>query len=216
MRRSHPSRELRSLRFNVTSTVFRDGAQRAAQSLAYAALPGRLRVEELPSTKRAADVRDRHRLTVFRAGKRVATARRVDLGALLAFDVFAQNADTTIMWLDSAQVRFGLARRDEYAGRRVWVVGALPGDTASTQFWVDAQHWRLVRVIQHDPRDPDTLLDRRYTDFTELLGVPVPTRIEVWRDGQLDEVQTLTDFVVNPPVPARAFDLARWRAINGG
>lgn len=215
MRRAHPSRELRSLRFTVT-TEHRSEPPRATQFVAYAALPGKLRVEQMPSSTRTADVRDRQRLTVFRAGKRVSTARRVDLRSLLAFDVFAQNADTTIMWLDSARVRFGLARRDDMDGLRVWVVGAMPGDTTSDQFWVDAEHWRVVRVIQRDPRDPDEVLDIRYTGFTDLLDVPVPTRMEVWRDGKLAEVQTLSDFVVNPTLPGRAFDLSKWRSVSVG
>jgi hypothetical protein len=215
MRRSHPSRELKSLRFTVT-TEYRGQTARASQAVAYALLPGKLRVDILPSTSRTGDVRDRQRLTVFRAGRRVTTARRVDLRTLLAFDVFAQNADTTIMWLDSARVRFGLARRDDFSGRPVWVVGASSGDTTSAQFWIDAGEWRLVRVIQRDPRDETTLLDVRYTAYTELLDVPVPTRIEVWRDGELAEVQTLSDFTVNPPLPRGAFDLSRWRVVSVG
>lgn len=212
MRRTHPSRALKSLRFTMTSE-FRD-PPRATQSLGYAMLPGKLRVEMLPSSTRSGDVRDRQRLTVFRAGKRVATTRRVDLRALLAFDVFAQNADTTIMWLDSARVRYGLARRDEFRGRPVWVVGAVAGDSTTVQFWVDAREWRLVRVIQADPGSPDRLLDTRYTGFTELLDVPVPTTVEVWRDGRLFETQTLSDFEVNPTLPRNAFDLSRWRSVN--
>src|SRR3954468_23083908 len=145
MRRAHPSRELKALRFTVT-TEFASTPPRATQAVAYASLPGKLRVEQMPATARAADVRDRQRLAVFKAGKRVSTTRRVDLRFLLAFDVFAQNADTTIMWLDSARVRFGLAHRAEVDGRRLWVVGATEGDSVSTQFWVDAERWRVTRI----------------------------------------------------------------------
>lgn len=149
---------------------------------------------------RLSSVRSRERHTTSRDATRVGQARSVDLVALLAFDVFAQNADTTIMWLDSARVRFGLARRGEWNGRGVWIVGAQAGDTASTQFWVDAEYWRVVRVIQHDPRD-NLPSDVRLTSYTELLGVPVPTRIEAWREGRLIEVRAVSDVVVNPAPP---------------
>jgi hypothetical protein len=214
MRRSHPSRTLRGLRFTIT-TEYVSTPPRATQAVAYASLPGKLRIEQMPKGARAADVRDRQRLAIFRAGKRVSTARRVDLRTLLVFDVFAQNADTTIMWLDSAKVRFGIARAGELEGRRMWVVGATAGDYDATQFWVDAEHWRVTRIIQRDPRTPDKVLDVRYSNYTELEDIPVPTRIEVWRDGRLAEVQTLSNFVINPTVPSRAFDLTRWRAVNG-
>src|SRR3954465_6103239 len=142
MRRAHPARDLKSLRFTVT-TEYREKPPIPTKAVAYAMLPGKLRVDMLPSTVRSGDVRDRQRLAVFRSGKRVSTARRVDLRTLLALDVFAQNADTTILGLGSARVRFGRARRDDFAGRPVWVVGATEGDTMSSQFWIDAEEWRL-------------------------------------------------------------------------
>jgi len=215
MRRKHPSRDLKTLRFTLTTEYHADSSY-AKQAVVYASLPGKVRVQQMPFDTRTGDVRDRQRLAVFRSGRRVATSRRVDLRTLLAFDVFAQNADTTIMWLDSANVRYGVARRDEFNRHPVWVVGALDSDSSSAQFWVDADSWRLVRVIEREPRAPAIVSDVRYTDYTELLDVPVPTRIEIWREGHLVEVQTLSDFEVNPPVPSRAFDLARWHTINAG
>src|SRR5438093_563195 len=117
MRWAHPSRELRSLAFTVTTRDVADSTT-VGRARVYASLPGKLHVEELPSN-RSGYVRNRQRLAVFERGRRVSTANRVDLSALLAYDVFAQSIDTTIMWLDSARVRFGLLRRDELDGRRV-------------------------------------------------------------------------------------------------
>lgn len=194
MRRAHPSRELKSLRVTLT-TEHHDGAARATQAVVTVRLPV-AGDGGMPGT-RTSDGRGGGRHTASESGSSAARARRVDLRSLLAFDVFAQNADTTIMWLDSARVRFGLARRGEWSGRRVWIVGAETGDTTSSQFWVDADQWRVVRIIQRDPSD-DQLTDVRYTDYTELLGVPVPTRMEVWREGRLTEVHTMSDIVVNP------------------
>ena len=215
MRRSHPSRELRRLAFTVRATQYvNDSAP--MRSRAYAALPGKMRVDNLPRSSRTGYVRDRQRLAVFRAGQRVSTVNRVDLRTLLAYDLFAQGIDTTIMWLDSARVRFALVRRDKFAGRPVWVVGASEDDMLSAQFWVDAEHWRVVRVIQREPRSPSIISDVRYTEYTELLDVPVPTRVEVWREGKLVEQQEITDFAVNPSLPRSTFDLSRWRAVSLG
>jgi hypothetical protein len=215
MRQTHPSRDLKSLAFTVRAIRYvNDSTQ--LRSRAYAALPGRMRVENLPKSTRTGYVRDRQRLAVFRAGQRVSTVNRVDLRTLLAYDVFAQGIDTTVMWLDSARVRFALLRRAKFEGRSVWVVGADADDTVSPQFWVDAETWRLLRVIQREPRSPSVISDVRYTEFTELLDIPVPTHIEVWREGKLVEQQELSDFSVNPALPRTAFDLARWRSVSLG
>jgi outer membrane lipoprotein-sorting protein len=212
MRRAHPSRALRTLSFDVSTVVERGGREVERQAKAYAALPGRLRIDQLPASRQAGWVRNRQRLAVFDRGRRVSTSNRVDLGTLLAYDVFAQSIDTTIMWLDSANIRFALLRRDFLYGRAVWVVGAPRGDEKSPQFWVDAERWRVVRVIQRDLRG--RTVDVRYTEYTELLDIPVPTRIVTYVDGALLEQQQLGNFATNPPVPPRAFDLARWRRVT--
>lgn len=213
MRRAHPSRTLRSLALNVRVQDARD-TTRVTRARVYATLPGRHRVETLPASRGSVLVRDRQRVSVFREGERVRRLDRVDLAALVAYDLFAQSIDTTIMWLDSARVRFGLLRLDDLDGRRVWVVGALKGDTTSAQFWVDATDWHVVRVIQREPWNGNELVDLRFTAYTRVQDVPVPTRILVYRGGRLAQRQDITVAAINPKLPAYAFDLARLRALD--
>jgi hypothetical protein len=214
MRRAHPSRALRTLAFTLTTTEYRAATERSTRARAHARLPGKFRVTLLPSSSRNGYVRDRQRLTVFESGRAVATANRVDLATLLAYDLFAQSIDTTIMWLDSARVRFALARRDEFNGRRVWVVGAMEGDTTSLQFWVDAEQWRVLRVIQRDPRAPADVVDVRFTEFAEFLDVPVPMRSTTYRNGALTLTQEVSNVTVNPSLSSGVFDLSRWRNVR--
>lgn len=167
MRRVYPSRQLVSLAYTVTTTDHRSTGRRSSRERVRARLP----------------------IT--------STARRPDLATIVAYDVFAQSIDTTIMWLDSTNIRYGLARRDEFEGRAVWVVGAEAGDMRSAQFWVDADLWRVVRVIQRDPRDGDDVLDVRFTAFSQQLGVPVPTRSVVYRNGSLAQTRVMSALRVN-------------------
>jgi hypothetical protein len=95
-------------------------------------------------------------------------------------------------------------------------VGADDGDSTSPQFWVDAEDWRLVRVIQRDIRTSNATVDVRFSEFTDVMGVPLATRVDVFRNGEWIERQTITDVAVNPVVPTRAFDLARWRDVSVG
>jgi hypothetical protein len=214
MRRAHPSRALRSLSFDITTVEYRGERQIERESRAYVALPGRLRVDVKPTSTRAGYVRNRQRMSVFDRGRRVSTSNRVDLATLLAYDIFAQSIDTTIMWLDSANIRYGLLRRDYWYGRPVWVVGAERGDHTSPQFWVDADRWRVVRVIQRDARN--RVADARFSDYTALLEVPVAKRIVLYLDGELFQEQRFANVAVNPSLPARAFDLGRWRQMSLG
>ncbi len=216
MRRAHPSRTLRSLRFTVRTTEYRRGRDsvRVTGARGWAVLPGWQRVDVLPASRRSGYVRNRQRIAVFERGRRVSQANRVDLAALMTYDVFAQSSDSTIMWLDSARVRYGLVRLDELDGRRVWVVGAARGDGVSPQFWVDAERWRVLRVIQREPLNDDGVADFRFSDFTPLLDVPVPTTITVYRGGRLAERRRLSDVRTNPKVVAATFSLTRWRPVE--
>ncbi len=218
MRRTHPSRALHALSFTQSTIEIRTTTPppRTRRSRVFAALPGKQRIIQLPTTARSGSIRDRQRLAVFERGRRVTTSNRVDLAMLLAFDVYAQSIDTTIMWLDAAKVRMGLARRDMLDRRRVWVVGAEEGDEKTAQFWVDADQWRVVRVIQRDPRAPSEVVDIRFTEFTESLDVPVPARIDEYRAGLLTRQHEISGVEVNPTLPAGAFDLSRWREVRPG
>jgi hypothetical protein len=209
IKRAHPSRELRTLAFTVRTTEHRPAGERVVVSRMYARLPGKHRVTRLPTSLRSGTVRDRQWLSVFERGERVASVRRWDIAALLAYDIFGQSLDTTIMWLDSARIRYAIARPDYFQGQDVWVVGAEDGDNTTPQFWVDAIRWRLVRVIQRDPRRPDDVLDIRFTDFQEFLDVPLPVRLIVHRDGRLAETQEISQVTVNPRLSTRIFDLNR-------
>jgi hypothetical protein len=213
MRRAHPSRALRSLALRVSTIDARD-TTRVRRAQLYASLPGRVRMESLPTTLRTGFVRQRQHLAVFERGAAVSRTTRVDLATLIAYDIFAQSIDTTIMWLDSARVRFALLRLDELDGRRAWVVGALAGDTTSSQFWVDAVEWRVVRVIQREPWNGNQLVDTRFTEFMQVRDVPVPRRVLVYRGGRLTQRQEFQLSRVNPRVPSGAFDLARWRSMD--
>jgi len=217
MRRAHPSRTLRTLAFSVTITEFAAASAaadspRVTRARAVAALPGKMRVAELPASRKTAIVRDRQRLAVFERGKRIERINRVDLMQLLAFDVFAQSTDTTIMWLDSTRMRFGLAELTELNGRRAWLVGA--DDDRSARFWIDAERWRVIRIVQRDPRARDEMMDIRFVEFRDVDDVPVPVRIEIYRNGRLEQRTEISEVEANPKVPVRAFDTERWRDVR--
>ena len=216
MRRAHPSRALKSIAFNVATTEHRGSVPRSILARAVASLPGRYHVTSLPATRRTGVVRIEQRVAVFQGGKRVVSQNRVDIARLLAYDLFAQGIDSTVRWLDIARVRVGLTRRDEFAGRDVWVVGAREGDSTSVQFWVDADRWHVVRVIQRDPVSSSDIVDLRFSDFTDVLDIPVPTRIQQYRNGKLEEEQRISEVAANPVVSSRSFDVSRWRDVKVG
>jgi len=214
MRRAHPSRELRALSFTVRVEDHRLTPARVTRARGMALLPGRIREDRLPASRRSGYVRNRQRLALFDRGRRVARVNRVDLATLMTYDVFAQSADSTIMWLDSAGVRYGLVRFDELDGRPAWVVGAARGDSTSPQFWVDAERWRVLRVIQREPWQSNRLADIRFGDFEETLQIPIPRRVDVYRDGRLELRRQIGDLRSNPKLPAGVFNLTRWQSVD--
>jgi hypothetical protein len=72
----------------------------------------------------------------------------------------------------------------------------------------------VLRVVQPDPADRKELIDVWFTQFTDVNDVPVPIRVEIYRNGHLDQRVEITDIEANPAVPQRSFDVTRWRDVR--
>jgi hypothetical protein len=94
--------------------------------------------------------------------------------------------------------------------RQMYIVGAAPGDTASNQFWVDADSMLLRRFVQRATRQGRTTIsDTRFT-YQVVDGFPVPREVTFLRNGRPYMRQVFTDVRVNAPIPGDFFDPALW------
>jgi hypothetical protein len=201
-----------TLRYTQENTLTTASAgERRSEWLAHQSVPGRLRIDFLPQTQRSGVLFSDNVQRTYAGGRLADTRKLVNALVLLGADVYATPPARTLMLIDSLQIdttRFYATR----GVRQVFVVGALPGDTASNQFWVDADSLLLRRFVQRATRaGRTTVSDTRFT-YQNVGGFPVPHEVTFLRNGQPYQRQVYTQVQVNPTLAPELFDPASWTA----
>ena len=161
----------KNLTFVQKSTSLRPDGSTSRVETWYEALevPARLRID-LGEPSRGNGVLYRgDSVYQFQEGKLV--DKRVGRNPLLilGFDVYGQPASRTLEQLGAEHIDTRVLRTDTLYGRRVYVVGAGPGDSTSNQFWVEADRLLFVRLIQSDAARRATR-DIRFENYVQHGG----------------------------------------------
>lgn len=125
--------------------------------------------------------------------------------------VYLQPVETTERQL--APFGFALERmyRSEYDGRPVYIVGATSAaDTTSSQFWVDAERWVLLRMMLAPAQPGGPVTDARISQYRRVgdsawLG----TYIAIIT-GQQQQLEEYTNWRVNVELDDALFDASQW------
>ena len=182
----------------------------------YMLVPGRLRIEFLPTSGGNGAIYADGNIYSFEGGKLARTAPQLNILLVLTADVYAQPVATSIRQLTALGVDFARFRKDVWNGRSVYVVGSTgSGDLGSPQFWVDAETWAVLRVIdraaQGSAQGPRPATEFRLSDYRMIGGVPMVHEILFLRDGQPFFKEQYTQVVLNGAIDARLFSSSQWR-----
>ena len=217
MRARYDGQFLTSLTFRQLNTLYPvSGGEQKSEWMEYAIVPGRLRIEYLPSENRSGVIVNNHRIHAFDKGRATRNDRYIHPLMVLLYDVHALPADSTLVLADSLRFNLSLVREDTWQGRRTYVIGAVPGDSTANQFWVDAERLVTVRVIQTEKRGTRSVLsDTRMDQFVEFDGVPIATEILFLRDGRPYFRELYTEVKANAELSSDLFDPAKWTETGG-
>ena len=165
-------------------------------------VPGKLRIDMAPAS--AGQGMLFRNDTIYRfAGGKMAPARALKHPMLiLLHDVHAAPLDTTVAKLRSLGFDLSKTYESTWEGKPVIVVGALAGDTTSSQFWLEKERMLLVRLI-------DPTMDARFSGYAKHGSAWVEGRIEVWQKGKLVQLEEYTDVKTNVKHDPGLFDPAR-------
>ncbi|MGC1784828.1 MAG: hypothetical protein WA708_20100 [Acidobacteriaceae bacterium] len=189
------------------------GAVKSEKWYEEAKLPGLLRIDVgVPATDTTT-----HRRTmlfvngieyVHVPGQAVQKHDTLNLLLVLGFDVYRQPVEKTAALLRSQGFDLSRAHTLVWHGRKVYVVGAAPGDLKSKQFWVDAQRLLFVRLI--DPAWPGMVgtIEAFFSGYQKLGGGWIATEVTVNRNGKLLLHEKYADLRANVSLPDTWFDPA--------
>lgn len=104
---------------------------------------------------------------------------------LLGFDVYGQSPDTTIAALTALGYDLTKLHAGTWQDRKVWVIGAMPGDTASRQFWIDQERLVFVRSIEPAAQKPENLMEVQFNKYVPLGKGWIETEVLQMRNGEV-------------------------------
>jgi hypothetical protein len=201
----------RNLTFVQKSTYLRpDGSPSLVQTWYEAgALPGRLRID-LGDLSKNDGVLYRGDSTYQVQGGRITQKLKARNPLLiLGFDVYAQPPAKTMTQLKEEGFNVTVLRTDTLYGKRVYVVGAAPGDSTSNQFWVEADRLLFVRMIQTNPANKRTQ-DVRFEKYVVHAGGWVAEDVRFLTSGRMFFHEEYSNVRVNVPLDEGLFVPEKW------
>ncbi len=128
---------------------------------------------------------------------------------LLGFDVYTQPIERSVSALREEGFDLSKMHEGTWQGRRVFIVGAAPGDTISKQFWIDAERLVFVRMVSPESQGRPGLEDVRFDKYQAAGGGWLATLVTDTRGGKLVQSEEYSDIRVNVPIPESRLDPAR-------
>ena len=202
----------RTLEFRQVNTSYTSQGEQRSEWLERQRVPKRLRIDFVQPQANGSGVLYRNDSAyTFDAGAPArAVAQRHPL-LLLSADVPALPADSTMAALVALGVDTARFRTDRWADRPAYVVGAAPGDSTATQFWVDADRLVLVRLVHRQTAAGGrTVSTDHHLTYQEVSGFLVPEEILFLRNGRPFFRERYTEVRPNVPVADALFDPAHW------
>lgn len=173
------------------------------------AIPGRLRIDLGDPSKGNGVLYRGDSVYQFQEGKLVDKRLGRNPLMILGFDVYGQPASHTLQQLTAEHIDMRLLRTDTLYGRRVYVVGAAPGDSTSNQFWIDADRLLFVRLIQTDAARRATR-DIRFENYVQHAGGWVAEDVKVFARGALVFREQYSNVRVDVPLDTNIFVPGKW------
>ena len=117
---------------------------------------------------------------------------------LLGFDVYAQPAERTTAALRQLGYDMTKVHAATWQGRKVWVVGAAEGDTASKQFWVDQERLVFVRDLGPHPQKEGVLTEVQFNKYVALGKGWIETEVLFLENGAVTLTEEYTQLAADP------------------
>ena len=91
------------------------------------------------------------------------------------------------------------------------VVGALPGDRHTKQFWIDAERLYFVRTLEPAPRDSTKVQDVRFVNYQPEGDAWMAPRVEIHTDGKLVFFEDYSGIRTNVALDDDLFEPSKWK-----
>lgn len=197
----------RTLSFTQHNTAT-DTAGRETHSVwkEYADIPGKLRIDFLPTDSGQGYLFRADSLYIFRHDSLRRGAPFLHPLMILGFDVYAVPPETTIAKLTRLGFDLSKLHEDTWDGHPAYVVGVEPGDARHKQFWVDRDRLLFLRIVDPSQQDTTVLQDTRFEDYRAIGKAWLSARVRFLIDGKPSWLEEYVDIRTGDALPPALFD----------
>ncbi|MCP4437607.1 MAG: hypothetical protein GY810_01555 [Aureispira sp.] len=182
-----------------------ENGKEGKKSIWYEAIdyPKKFRIDYGPITNGNTTIYDKDSAWVFRDYKLKKTEYMPKEFLLMKGGLYHLTTKETIEALSGYGYDCDKFRTAELNQRKVYVIGADRGDLKSKQFWIDAEHFYMVRRIN---TQQGKVVDVVYSDHVFSNGGWVEQVVKFWVDEKYVQKELYKEINTNPQLGAEQFD----------
>jgi outer membrane lipoprotein-sorting protein len=201
--------------FTQKSTTYKpDGTSTAETWYEAALLPGKLRIDVGPASEGKGYLFVDGILTIVKDNKVASRQKDMNMLLVLGFDVYQQDAETTIRIVKGEGYDLSKVREDTWDGKPVYVVGAEKDDLKSKQFWVEKDSLLFVREIESARDDAAKIRDIRFVHYQPLAGAWIAAGVEVYSGGKKVFSEDYSEIRANVKLDPAVFEPEEFRSTH--
>jgi outer membrane lipoprotein-sorting protein len=175
-------------------------------------LPGKLRIDVAPLDSGKTLLFRNDSLYVFEQKKLKASQPLVHPLMVLGFDVYQAPVTEKVRKLKDLKFDLSKVHQTNWKGRPTYVVGALPQDTTSPQFWIDAERLYFVRSLEPSKKDPSIINETIFDKYIPLDGGWIELEVLFLANGKQQVKEEYSNPKTNVKLDPSIFDPSAWKA----
>lgn len=110
---------------------------------------------------------------------------------LLLGGMYYRDLKDVLLRLQHAKYNTTIVTKQKFRKQKVYVVGALAGDTLSNQLWIDKKNLRVVRIIEK--MDDKHTMDMTFDAFEKHCKGYIESAVTFKNNGKVEQVETYFD-----------------------
>jgi hypothetical protein len=177
-----PAKWYRYFTFSQGMEYYRNDSMIRKETWHEAYQPGTLLIKFETKNSKSGRLYSNFTQHAFKEGHEPHASSRIHELLLVGLDVYFFKPEQTIRILDSLGYDLSKMRTDEFAGRKVYVVGAEKGDEKSRQFWFDAERLYMHRIVYEQKGKTNDVV---FSDYKKMDGNWIAPTIIFKTDGKL-------------------------------
>jgi hypothetical protein len=172
--------------------------------------PGKLRIDIAPLDSQHTLLFRNDSLYEFRGGRRVGVRPLVHPLMVLGFDVYVQPESVTVAKLRALGYDLSRLHETTWQGRPTYVVGAAPGDTTSSQFWIDKERLYFVRLVEPGKQNPSARVETLFNKYIPMGQGWLETEVRFMVNGETKMLEEYSEPKAGVALDPAIFEPARW------